>query len=112
MVQAYAQVRAAAERLNEAEPALREAVELANRNLEGIGQTRRIGDAIVLVVRPQEAVAAVQALGQANADFFAAVADYNRAQFRLYRALGHPAQCLAGAVGTGTASPVATEPTP
>ncbi|MBN9520749.1 TolC family protein [bacterium] len=112
VVQAYAQVRAAAERLNEAEPALREAVELANRNLEGIGQTRRIGDAIVLVVRPQEAVAAVQALGQANADFFAAVADYNRAQFRLYRALGHPAQCLAGAVGTGTASPVATEPTP
>jgi outer membrane protein TolC len=98
VVQAFAQGRAAAERLNEAEPALREAIELAGRSLDGLGQTRRVGDAVVLVVRPQEAVAAVQALGQATTDFFAAVADYNRAQFRLYRALGHPAQCLAGAV--------------
>ena len=98
VVQAFAQARAAAERLNEAEPALREAIQLADRSLDGLGQTRRVGDAVVLVVRPQEAVAAVQAFGQANADFFAAVADYNRAQFRLYRALGHPARCLAGAV--------------
>jgi outer membrane protein TolC len=102
VVQAYAEVRAAAERLNVAEPALREAIQLANRSLEGLGQTRRLGDAVVLVVRPQEAVAAVQALGQANADFFSAVSDYNRAQFRLYRALGHPAQCLAGAVAEAT----------
>jgi len=40
----------------------------------------------------------VQALAQAYTDFYAAVADYNRAQFRLYRALGHPAQCLASLV--------------
>jgi hypothetical protein len=40
-------------------------------------------------------VAAVQALGQAYSDYYAAVADYNRGQFRLYRALGQPAQ-LAG----------------
>jgi hypothetical protein len=53
---------------------------------------------VVLIVRPQEVVAALQARAQANADFFAAVADYNRAQFRLYRALGHPAECLAGAI--------------
>ena len=98
VVQAFAQVRAAAERANEAEPALREALDLVDKSLEGLGQTRRVGDALVLVVRPQEAVASVQALAQANADFFAAVADYNRAQFRLYRALGHPAQCLAGSV--------------
>jgi hypothetical protein len=62
---------------------------------------------VLLVVRPQEAVAAVQSLGQANADFFTAVADYNRAQFRLYRALGHPAQCLAGAMPAAPAEPVA-----
>ncbi len=116
VVQAFAQVRSAAERLNEAEPALRESIELANRCLEGLGQTRRLGDAVMLVVRPQEAVAAVQALGQANADFFTAVADYNRAQFRLYRALGHPAQCLAAAVpaaagqGTGVAPPEVVVP--
>lgn len=95
---AFAQVRASAQRLNDAEPALREATDLVQRSVEGLGQTRRIGDALTLVVRPQEAVAAIQAFSQANADFFAAVADYNRAQFRLYRALGHPAQCLAGSV--------------
>jgi hypothetical protein len=39
-------------------------------------------------------VAAVQALDQAYRDYFGAVADANRAQFRLYRALGHPAACV------------------
>lgn len=98
VAKAFAEVRSAAERLNQAEPALREAIDLVNKSLDGLGQTRRAGETVLLVVRPQEAVAAVQALGQANADFFTAVADYNRAQFRLYRALGHPAQCLAGAI--------------
>ena len=111
VVQAFAQVRAAAERANEAEPALREALDLVDKSLEGLGQTRRVGDALVLVVRPQEAVASVQALAQANADFFAAVADYNRAQFRLYRALGHPAQCLAGSVPGAQPDPPPAVPT-
>jgi outer membrane protein TolC len=105
VVTAFAQVRAAAERVNDAEPALREAGELVNKTLEGLGQTRRLGDALVLVVRPQEAVAAVQAFAQAANDFFAAVADYNRAQFRLYRALGHPARCLAGAMPAAEGAP-------
>ena len=43
-------------------------------------------------MRPQEAVAAVQALAQAYADYYGAVADANRAQFRLYRALRRPAR--------------------
>lgn len=104
---AFAQVRAATERLSDAEPALREAIDLVDKTVEGLGQTRRIGDALTLVVRPQEAVAAVQAFAQASSDYFAAVADYNRAQFRLYRALGHPAQCLARAVPSPVATPVA-----
>ena len=45
-------------------------------------------------MRPQEAVAAIQAFARRTPTSLAAVADYNRAQFRLYRALGHPAQCL------------------
>jgi outer membrane protein TolC len=94
----YAEVRAAAQRLNDAEPALKEAIELVQKNVEGLGGTQKIGERLVLTVRPQEAVAALQAFAQANSDFFAAVTDYNRAQFRLYRALGHPAQCIAGAV--------------
>ena len=106
----FAEVRASAQRLNDAEPALREAVDLVQKSTEGLGQTRRIGDALTLVVRPQEAVAAVQAFAQANADFFAAVADYNRAQFRLYRALGHPAQCLANAVPQPSAQPIPSVP--
>jgi hypothetical protein len=39
----------------------------------------------------------VQALAQAYNDYYGAVADYDRSQFRLYRALGHPAQALAEA---------------
>lgn len=106
VVAAFAQVRAAADRLAQAEPALREALDLVTRSLEGMSQTRRVGDVLTLVIRPQEAVAAVQALGQANTDFFSAVADYNRAQFRLYRALGHPARALAGSVpGESNATP-------
>src|SRR5205823_3631966 len=96
--------------VNAAEPALREAVELVNKMVEGLGQQQRIGDRLILVVRPQEAVAAVQAFAQAAGDFFAAVADYNRAQFRLYRALGHPAQCLAGAMPAVAAQPPVVVP--
>jgi hypothetical protein len=51
---------------------------------------------ILLAIRPQEVVAAIQALAQAYNDYYGAVADYNRAQFRLYRALRQPAQALAG----------------
>jgi uncharacterized protein (TIGR03000 family) len=46
------------------------------------------------VVRPQEVVAAIQMLQQAYLGYFTAVADYNRAQFQVYRALGNPAQAL------------------
>ena len=56
-----------------------------------------------LVVRPQEVVAAFQTLEQSYRDFYGAAADYNRAQFRLYRALGHPAQCLTPAEITPSA---------
>jgi outer membrane protein TolC len=94
VAQAYAQAQSAAVRLHEAEAALRDAVESANQNFRGMDQTQPIGKVLLLVIRPQEVVAAVQALGQAYLDYYGAVADYDRAQFRLYRALGQPAQCL------------------
>jgi outer membrane protein TolC len=97
VVQAHAQARTAAVRVQEAEIEVRNAVDSAEKNLEGLGQTRGAGNLILLVIRPQEAVAAVQALGQAYTDYYEAVADFNRAQFRLYRALGQPARLLAGA---------------
>jgi outer membrane protein TolC len=105
VVQAYAQVRSAATRSAEAEVELKDAVDSLDKNFEGLGQTKRAGDAIILVIRPQEVVAALQALALAYGDYYGAVADYDRAQFRLYRALGRPAHLLAAA-----ATPA--EPTP
>jgi outer membrane protein TolC len=95
VVQAYNQAKEAAARRAEAEAGLKDALELADRSTQGMTQTRQVGGVIQLVIRPQEVVAAVQSLAQAYADYYGAVADFNRAQFRLYRALGHPAQALA-----------------
>lgn len=95
VAQAYAQVESAAARIGEAKSGLGDAAESATQNIEAMSQTKRpAGNIVLLVVRPQEAVASVQALSQAYFDYFGAVADYNRAQFRLYRALGNPAQLL------------------
>ncbi len=117
VAQAHAEVQSAAERAEEAEKGLKRALDSVEKNFEGLEQTRRVGNLLVLVIRPQEAVAAVQALGQAYTDYFAAAADYNRAQFRLYRALGHPAQALASrdeacpSAGTTCSSPQQPPPT-
>jgi outer membrane protein TolC len=94
VVQAHSQTMRSANRAKLAADGLKEATETMKTNLEALSQTRRVGDMIVLVARPQEAVAAVQALDQAYRDYFGAVADANRAQFRLYRALGHSGQCV------------------
>jgi outer membrane protein TolC len=97
VVRALAQVQSAAERLSGAEAEVRDAADSAAKNLEVLGQTKPVkaaGNALMLIVRPLEVIAAVQALGQAYADYYAAVADYDRAQFRLYHALGHPAQAV------------------
>ena len=92
VAQAYAQAQLAARRVKVAERGLRSAVQSADKNLVALRQTKGAGATLVLLVRPQEVVAAIQALAQAYADYYGAVADANRAQFRLYRALGQPAQ--------------------
>ena len=92
VVQALAQSKRAASRARDAEEGVRNAVVTADKNLEGLGQTLRVGELLILAVRPQEVVASIQALDQAYRDYYAAVSDANRAQFRLYRALGQPAQ--------------------
>ncbi|QDU18504.1 Outer membrane efflux protein [Urbifossiella limnaea] len=99
VTQAHAQLERSARRLAAAGDGVRNAVATAEKNLQGLGQTRRAGEQLVLVFRPQEAVAAVAALDQAYRDFYQAVGDHNRAQFRLYRALGHPAEALAALAG-------------
>jgi hypothetical protein len=57
-------------------------------------QTKTAGNLVILVFRPQEVIASVQALAQAYQDYYGAIADYNRSQFRLYHALGHPAHMV------------------
>lgn len=110
VVQAHSQVRRASARAVAAEEGLKEAAETVKKSLEGFDQTRRIGERLVLVFRPQEVVAAVQALDQAYRDHFGAIAEANRAQFRLYRALGQPAECVLARVATPELPPPVLPP--
>lgn len=107
VIRAHAQAVRAAGRVRAAEDGVANAVATADKNLRGLGQTKRVGEQLILVSRPQEAVAAVSALDQAYRDYYQAVGDHNRAQFRLYRALGHPAEALAQ-VGRPVETPPAT----
>ncbi len=112
VVQSHSQLERATKRLKSAEDGVANAVATAEKNLQGLGQTKRAGEQLILVFRPQEAVAAVSALDQAYKDYYQAVGDHNRAQFRLYRALGHPAQLLCQ-IGTPVETlPATTIPAP
>jgi hypothetical protein len=102
---AFARAQLAAQRVAVNERGLRFALESAEKNLAGLSQTRRAGDLVVLVVRPQEVVAAVEALAQAYAAYYRAVADSNRAQFQLYRAIGQPAELLLPGAAPPAAAP-------
>jgi outer membrane protein TolC len=95
VAQAWAQLRAADRRYANAEIELKQAWISATQNLEGLGQTKRLqGNVNILVIRPLEVVAAMQSLVQGYYNYYGSVADFNRAEFRLYRALGNPAQAL------------------
>jgi outer membrane protein TolC len=84
VVKAHGELETASECVRQTEVEVKHAVETANRCL-----------ADMPTVRPQEGTAALEALRRAYAEYYRAVADYNRGQFRLYRALGAPAQHLA-----------------
>ncbi|HVC92641.1 MAG TPA: TolC family protein [Pirellulales bacterium] len=94
VAQAHLQVQTSLARLHEAEWGLKDALDSVAQNMSGLKNTKQVGNLPTLVTRPQEVVAAMQALGQAYDDYYGAVADHNRAQFRLYRALGNPATAV------------------
>ncbi len=94
VVQAHAVLEAAAIQVQRAMNGAKDALITYNGTLRGIGQTRGAGEVMQLVTRPQEAVAALIQLNRAYGLYFAAINDYNRAQFQLYRALGYPARTL------------------
>jgi outer membrane protein TolC len=100
VAQAWAQLRAADRRYASAEVELKQAWISAVKNLEGLGQVKRAaGNINILVIRPLEVVAAMQALVTAYYDYYGTVADFNRAEFSLYRAMGNPAQALVDSDG-------------
>jgi outer membrane protein TolC len=109
VVQAHLQLDTSTARLRDAEDELQSAQRSLVENFIGLKQTRPSGELPTLIARPQEVVAAVQALAQAYSDYYSAVADYNRAQFRLYRAVGNPGAALAGQVA-GTPPPAPAPP--
>jgi len=91
VMRAMARVQSAAARVHQADRALRTGIIAFNGHLEGLGQTRRFGDVLVLTFRPQEAVYSLDMLSRAFNEYFSTVAEYNRSQFDLFHALGYPA---------------------
>jgi outer membrane protein TolC len=83
IAEAYAQVVSRREQITLAQAGITAARESYRRNNE------RIQDALGL---PIEALQAISALDNAQRQYVRSVADYNRAQFRLQRALGWPVQ--------------------
>ena len=96
VAQAHAQVQSAANRLADAESGLKDATDSVEKNFIGLKQTRLVGEVMILIIRPQEVLQSIQALSQAYADYYGAVGDYNRAQYRLYRAMGLPGHIISG----------------
>lgn len=108
VTQAQARVQSAAVRVVEAEKALREAVVSFDGNYEGLAQTSRFGDVLVQVFRPQEAVEALMLLKTAYDKYYSTVAEFNKAQFLLFHALGYPAEAVASFKQIGDIEPVDT----
>jgi outer membrane protein TolC len=106
-----ARLQSAAARVGQAERALREALTTYDKNYEGLLQTKRAekkGVLLIQVYRPQEVVFALEHLKQAYDEYFMTVADYNRAQFTMFHALGYPAAEIARLRPPGEAAPVDT----
>ncbi len=92
---AQARVQSAAARVIQADRALRTAIITFNGHLEGLEQTRRLENVLVLTFRPQEAVYFLEQLNVSFDEYFTTVAEYSRAQFDLYHAIGYPAREIA-----------------
>ncbi|HZZ29105.1 MAG TPA: TolC family protein [Pirellulales bacterium] len=105
IVQAQAQVIAAAARIKQAEYGLASAEASFKGNLKGLSETIQVGQQLELVIRPQEVTAALLQLQQAYSDYYTSINDYNRAEFRLYHALGFPAQQMTCNPGWGDPQP-------
>jgi hypothetical protein len=108
VTRAVARLQSATARVTQADRARRTAIITFNGNFEGLRHTTRFGNVLMLVNRPQEVVFALQLLKLALDEYFSTVAEYNRAQFELFHALGYPARELAFVQPPGDVQPVDT----
>lgn len=108
IAQAHAEIEAANTQIITAIEGLTAASKSYEGNLKGLSETVRLGETLQLVARPLEVVAALQQLQQAYSHYYVAVNSYNRAQFRMFRALGYPAQDLATRSELGNPQPIDT----
>jgi outer membrane protein TolC len=95
VARAHAGVESAAVRVQTAETGLQESQLAYTGSLEELGKITQVEDTKILTRRAFEVIDALRALLRAYDNYFLSVNDYNRAQFRLYRALGYPAGLLA-----------------
>jgi outer membrane protein TolC len=108
VTRAQARVQSAAARVLQADRTLRAGIITFNGHLEGLEQTRRFGNVLVLTFRPQEAVYALEQLYISFEEYFRTVSEYNRAQFDLFHALGYPAREVTQMTIPGEIKPVNT----
>jgi outer membrane protein TolC len=104
-----AKLQAAAVRVIQADRSLREAITTYDGNFEGLEQTTRFGNVLHQVYRPQEVVKALDRLIESYDQYFTTIAEYNRAQFELFHALGYPAAEVAHFQTPGEIEPVDLE---
>jgi outer membrane protein TolC len=112
IARAHAQLVSASSRVATAEQGVQEAWLAYEGSLENLGKVERIGQTDVQVRRVFEVIDALRALSEAFDSYFVSVQDYNRAQFRLYRALGTPAGILVCERTPGPILPVDTNRPP
>jgi len=104
-----ADLQSAAARVVQAEREVKSALINYNGNVEGLEQTKRFGNVLIQVFRPQEVVFALQLLMRAYEHYIDTVADYNTAQFAMFRELGYPAREIAFTRRAGEVLPVNTQ---
>jgi hypothetical protein len=95
IVRAHAQLISAADRLAKAENELSEAQRAYQGGLEDLGKVVSVGDSKLQVSRALDVISSIQAMARAYDNFFDIISQYNTAQFRLFRALGYPANLIA-----------------
>jgi hypothetical protein len=103
-----ADLQSAAARVVQSEREVRSALINYNGNVEGLKETKRFGNVLQQIFRPQEVVFALQLLMRGYMNYVTTVAEYNTAQFALFHALGYPARDIAFLRPPGEILPVNT----